>query len=280
MTQPQPGWYPDPADAERQRYWAGDAWTAETRTSTVPAAAPSTTPGDPYARYARNATSSVPVYKGPASPATAAKSGAGPTTADGVPLAGWWWRVLAFVIDFIALSVVQAVYQPLIPHLNAGLTAWVEDALNAISQGSTTLPSMWDPSYQLTSAIAISTGLEIVLLCLYFGLMTGLVGATLGQMACGLRVVPSDKPRAGRGLPAGPTIIRVLLQVILPTLLLSAGGFLAMDQASASYYALGTTLVPVGVGYAVVNFLWGAWTPTRQCVHDRAARTQVVRPTG
>ena len=238
---------------------------------------------DPYARYAAKAANTaagpVPVYKGPASASTM-PSTARPTTADGVPLAGWWWRVLAFVIDYIVMSVVQAFYQPLIPHLTSGLTQWIQDALNAAMQGSTTLPSFWDPAYQLGQAMITSTVIELVLLFLYFGLMTGLVGATLGQMACGLRVVPSDKPRPSRGLPAGPTIIRVFLQVILPTVLLSAGAFLAMNQASASYYALGTTLVPVGLGYTFVNFLWGAWTPKRQCIHDRAARTQVVRPAG
>ena len=31
---------------------------------------------------------------------------AGPTTPDGEPLAGWWWRVLAFVIDSFIVSVV------------------------------------------------------------------------------------------------------------------------------------------------------------------------------
>jgi hypothetical protein len=28
---PESGWYPDPADANRQRYWDGKHWTAETR---------------------------------------------------------------------------------------------------------------------------------------------------------------------------------------------------------------------------------------------------------
>ena len=27
---PPPGWYPDPTDAERQRYWDGEAWTTHT----------------------------------------------------------------------------------------------------------------------------------------------------------------------------------------------------------------------------------------------------------
>jgi len=271
MTEPQPGWYPDPADAARQRYWAGDAWTAETRDSTVPAASPAQAgpAADPYARYAQNATgtTTVPVYKGPAaSPAVAA------------PLSGWWWRVLAFVMDYIILSVVQTVYQPLIPHLTSGLTQWMQDLLDAAMQGSATLPSVWNPDYQLGQAMMISAGTELVLLCLYFGLMTAIFGATVGQMACGLRVVPVDKTDAPRGLPAGPVVVRVLLQMILPFVLLTGGGFLVMDQTSASYYTLGGALAFAGIVYAVLNYLWAAWDPKRQCIHDKAARTQVVRP--
>jgi hypothetical protein len=31
MTTPEPGWYPDPDSAERDRYWDGESWTAITR---------------------------------------------------------------------------------------------------------------------------------------------------------------------------------------------------------------------------------------------------------
>jgi len=276
MTEPQPGWYPDPADAERQRYWAGDAWTAETRTATPPAAAPaSPTPADPYARYAQSA-SVMPVYKGPATPATPPVSG--PATTDGVSLAGWWWRVLAFILDGIVLSVVQAIYQPLIPNLTSGTTNWLTDALNAITQGSTILPSIWDPKYQLAQGLMISTVLQIVVAFLYFGLLTTLFGATVGQLACGLRVVPFGQGLAPRRLPAGPVALRAGLQVVLPIALLTGGGFLVLDVASALHNTLGSALTWAGLLYIVFNYLWPVWDPKRQCIHDKLARTQVVRP--
>ncbi|MCL2489701.1 MAG: RDD family protein [Propionibacteriaceae bacterium] len=277
MTEPQPGWYPDPADAERQRYWAGDAWTAETRTATTPTAAPATSASaDPYTRYAQSA-SVMPVYKGPAIPAAPLAS-SGPATTDGVRLAGWWWRVLAFILDGIVLSVVQTIYQPLIPNLMSGTTNWLTDALNAITQGATTLPSIWDSKYQLAQSLMISTGLQIVVACLYFGALTALFGATVGQLACGLRVVPAGKGLAPRRMPAGPIALRVLLQVVLPIALLTGGGFLVLDVTSALRNSLGSALTWAGLLYVVFNYLWPVWDPKRQCIHDKLARTQVVRP--
>ena len=42
MTLPPPGWYPDPEQPTRKRWWSGDTWTARTddTTPTAPAPAP------------------------------------------------------------------------------------------------------------------------------------------------------------------------------------------------------------------------------------------------
>ena len=55
------------------------------------------------------------------------------TTADGVPLAGWWWRVLAAVIDNVLLSTVVTivggpVWLPIYEAFAAYLEAVVEAA--------------------------------------------------------------------------------------------------------------------------------------------------------
>ncbi|MCL2652300.1 MAG: RDD family protein [Propionibacteriaceae bacterium] len=268
MTQPQPGWYPDPADAERQRYWAGDAWTAETRTATTPTAAPaSAASSDPYARYAQGATG-IPVYKGPATPATAPAVASGPTTADGVPLAGWWWRVLAAVLDYVLLGVIAIFYLPLIPNLYSGMTAFVQDVMNATVSGAA-LPSFTDPIYHLQTALLTMGAVELGVACVYVAVMLGFAGATLGQMACGLRVVPVDHGTAPRRLPPFPIAMRLVFYTALPT---------ALGFAAYTNLAIASMLSYVGLTYQIFNYLWAVWDPKRQCIHDKLARTQVVRP--
>src|SRR5688500_7784117 len=67
MSQAPPGWYPDPGAppgvTPLLRWWDGGRWTEHLQHPPQPASRP------------------------------------GPTTEDGQPLAGWWWRVLAWVID-------------------------------------------------------------------------------------------------------------------------------------------------------------------------------------
>ena len=78
MSTPEPGWYPDPNPAAPPgflRWWDGEPVDRATC--------------EPEGR-----------------PSAAAARRPGPTTADGQPLAGWWWRVLAYVVDTVVLSVV------------------------------------------------------------------------------------------------------------------------------------------------------------------------------
>ena len=76
-------------------------------------------------------------------------------------------------------------------------------------------------------------------------------GATLGMLACGLRVVPLDEGRSAARLSWSSVVVRSLLWVLPWTLSL---GILS-----------------------VVDALLPLWHPKRQTLHDLAARTQVVR---
>ena len=95
MTQVPAGWYPDPSAPQtdgygRVRYWDGIAWTDHVQMPTPTYAGP-------------------PAYQQPpAYPGYAAYANPVPSTPDGVPLAGWWWRVLAQIIDGILLAPVTA----------------------------------------------------------------------------------------------------------------------------------------------------------------------------
>jgi len=109
----QPGWHPDPVPPRpgqpaQLRYWDGTRWTEHTAPAQPPAAS------DHYA---------APAYQGqyaaaPSDPAAYAATYAAayaysgpPSTPDGVPLAGWWWRVLALVIDWMIVDGAQAAQQ-------------------------------------------------------------------------------------------------------------------------------------------------------------------------
>jgi len=194
-----------------------------------------------------------------------------PMTADGVPLAGWWWRVLAAILDGLLLGVIAIIYLPLIPNLYSGMTAWVQDVMNAAMSGTTTMPSFTDPAYHLQTALLTMSLVELAVACVYVALMLGLAGATLGQMACGLRVVPVDCGKAPRRLPLYPIAMRLVFYTALPTVLNFAG---------YTNLAIAGILSTIGLVYSLFNYLWATWDPKRQCIHDKIARTQVVRPAG
>ena len=291
MSQPQPGWYPDPADPARQRYWAGDAWTAETRDigAPPPAAAPVPPPppgpADPYASYAAGATdqavapAGLPQYRGPATARPNLYPGTGPRTADGVPLAGWWWRVLAACLDSLLLSIVGMVYAPLLlSDISASMTRWYNQIWQMVNSGdfNGTFPSPLDPAYGLATTIAIFSAVSLGVSIVYVFLMLRFIGGTLGQMACGLRVVPVDKGEAHHGLPVSCIIGRVIFYSLLPSGLYMIN-FLVLGSGNASLAGVGSLCATVGGLYWLINVLWAAWDAKRQCLHDKLARTQVVR---
>ena len=175
-------------------------------------------------------------------------------TADGVPLADWGRRVGASLLDTLVLVVVA------IPVM-IGL-----DVFPIIGSGSVSGPT--NGIYEIFSlAIAF----------LYNGLLLKLAGATLGQLACGLRVVPVDQGRAVRSLSARAIVMRILFYSVVPSLVSFAASAL---RNTGSLPMLWIALLVSGAGsvYTLLNVLWALWDPKRQCLHDKVARTQVVHP--
>ncbi|MGO1384688.1 MAG: DUF2510 domain-containing protein, partial [Arachnia sp.] len=94
---PPAGWYPDPAGSDGQRYWDGAGWSQVTRPS-------NTSPGDyipepgqssVYSSYAQaQTTQSIDDSR----TQWGQESGVSGTNRQPV-LAGFWWRVLATIID-------------------------------------------------------------------------------------------------------------------------------------------------------------------------------------
>jgi uncharacterized RDD family membrane protein YckC len=250
------GWYPDPLDLSRERYWDGWQWARDTREAQgrPPYQQPAPTrpaPG-PYA--------TGPWQPGPGAvpPGAAYGGGAGVasrqarTTADGVPLAGWWWRALAGLIDALLVGTVSLVatlpfYRPL---LGALRTFW-DSALQAAQAGAQP-PATPNFSAMMTGGDQLLVTLVTLAIGLAYHLpLLRARGATLGLMACGLRVVPLDQGRSTERLSWSSVVVRALLWVLPGAL-------------SLRILTVADVLLPL-------------WHPKRQTLHDLAARTQVVR---
>jgi uncharacterized RDD family membrane protein YckC len=168
-------------------------------------------------------------------------------------LAEWWRRLLARVIDGLILGVI---FSPLwIPPWRTFV-----NQLKAIADRYPTGTRLGTiPAAK--NAIATAEG-HLVARLFVVGLVFYLVaflydwiqhsawGQTIGKRALGTKVVKADgNPRIGGGSAAG----------------------------RAAIYAL-TPLVPfVGGLFDLLNELWLTWDPRRQCLHDKAAHTVVIK---
>ena len=274
------GWYPDPVNQVNERYWDGWQWTKNVREREVPGqrpvwppaqayAPPPQQPGQPGPQPPNPYQQAQPPYQQnpyqqqhpyPSGYAPAGYPTQQPTTADGVPLAGWWWRFLAVVIDAIVVSMVSSVVTlPWQARLNALFGGWAEELVVALQTGS---PPP-DLAPLLVSPVVVTVVLIGFLLALaYHIVMLRFLRATVGKLALGLRVVPADRGRSTGPLPWGTVALRSV-SWLLP----SGSG--------------PTALVPL-VGFVLLVFhavdaLFAVRLPRRQAIHDVAARTQVVK---
>ena len=291
------GWYPDPSDPTRERYWEGLQWTQHTRAPEAPAA----WGGQPYGQQPYGQSGGYPYGQQPGvtqpygqqpygqqpygqgqqpggypygqqQPGVQpyawgyAAQPTGPTTEDGVPLAGWWARLVAFLIDSLLLGLVTSVVTaPLMaPYTNA-LTVWVDDIMRESVQGTlsgdlaSVLASMPQPIGVMGFWPALLGVLApMAVWFLSYLLLTRFRGATLGKMLLGLRVVPTGQGRSTERLGWGAAALRALVWV-LPSL-----------------SSLGTAFSFLSV-FRYLDGLWAAWDRKRQTLHDKVARTQVIR---
>ncbi|MDR0837865.1 MAG: RDD family protein [Propionibacteriaceae bacterium] len=322
VSVPAAGWYPDPADAARQRYWDGAHWTADIRGAQPTSGAPGlAAPVDPYAAQQQPAfiTPTQPSYGDPAqAPANniapgygapagfgaagAAAGGAvpgygaapaqqqapagipnygaygdayyippanyananGPATPDGVPLAGWWWRVLAVIVDGILLNILSLFYTRLLPAEWGYSATRMTDVYQDILAGK----------YIDLSGFVLGSLIVSVVGIAYVVAMLSIKGATVGQLACGLRVVPVGQGRYYEnhsGLLIGKAVIGVCVYnvSILATVLL-----LFPSLQMSALYSILTLAISL---FTALNYLWPLWDSKKQALHNKFAGTQVVR---
>jgi uncharacterized RDD family membrane protein YckC len=235
----QPGWHPDPVPPQygqpaQLRYWDGTRWTEHT----APAQAPAATQ-----QYA-----APQVYGGPRPVAA---------TPDGVPLAGWWQRVGALVLDSILLGIVGGIVAlPWIRDVWHTYADWIDDALRTSDGGSSATIDTAQLQRDLVKPLAIIGAINLALGFVYNVAFLMWKQATPGKMLIGLRVRLRETP--------GP--------MPLTTVLLRWVG----------QYAIGILgLVPfvgsIGGLYSLLNYLWPLWDDKNQALHDKLAKTNVVR---
>ena len=171
-------------------------------------------------------------------------------TADGVPLSGWWWRVLAAVIDYLILStVVTIVAAPLWLPVYEAFAAYFQAIVEAQRTG---VPPVMDPTQLFpVRAQALLTALTVGIGLIYHVLFLRWRGATVGKLACRLHVVPVDRGLHRGGLSWNAAVVRAAIWVL---------------PGISSLLAL----------FTVVDALFPLWQPKRQALHDLAAKTQVV----
>lgn len=231
---PAPGWYPDPAQPGLERFWNGGGWTYDTRATGPAAGWPAQAGGYQQGGYPQGAYLA---------------GRPGPRTADGVPLAGWWGRVGASLVDSLVVGLLALLAStPFLSEMAVGLQRWVYDAVRAVELGGQP-PDYLDPRYGLTEPYLAMVLISVAVQGIYSVVMQTWRGATLGMLAVGLRVVPDGRGREHHGLALGTATLRWIIYTLT--------GLLWIVQ-------LISVLLPLA-------------NAKRQTLHDIVARTQVVR---
>lgn len=250
MTQIPAGWYPDPdpdvpPEHRGQRYWDGATWTEHVQPP--PGAYPRPgAPGGPY--------SPIPGY--PTEPGYGGAPAAVATTPDGERLAGWWQRVGAYVIDLLVMTpLVFLLAWPWMSDILSAYSELVGDAMTSTRSGGA-MPDQAAVLGEIVVPVLMVTVIGVGVNFVYNVTFLKWRAATPGKMAVGLRVRLREIP----GPLSWGTVLRRWL--------------------GQNWYGLASG-VPILGGVAslwpVVDLLWPLWDDKNQALHDKVAKTNVVR---
>jgi uncharacterized RDD family membrane protein YckC len=236
-----------------------DSWHFAPQPTPQPTVEPAAAPAQPAGVQVPYGTSphyGTPPYGGPAGygtqpmphPAYGAAYGGGPPGRD-PGLAEWWRRLLARLIDVAAVAVVLLPIS--IPMLSPSFSR-LEQIANQYPNLSTAQAQSAFSSAEsrFLGALYTVSLIAAAVWFLYDAIQHAKWGQTLGKRALSTRVVSADD-----GSPVN-TVAAV---------------------KRAAVYALVPVIPLLGTFFAVINELWLLWDRRRQCLHDKAARTIVVR---
>jgi len=168
-------------------------------------------------------------------------------------LAEWWQRLLARIIDAAVILVLASPFW--LPPF-ATYAHRIQDVQN-LYHGDVSSPAAQTAisvaGSRLFGSLLLSGIAGALITMAYDWIQHGLWGKTLGKRAVGTMVVTADTRSKISGGAAG---------------------------GRAAVYALPSAIPIIGTLFAAVNELWLLWDKRRQCLHDKAARTVVIKARG
>jgi uncharacterized RDD family membrane protein YckC len=230
------GWHPDPEPKAPGapallRYWDGTRWTDQV------------SPAPPLGQH--NFQSPYDIKKSR-------------TTPDGVPLAGWWHRVGAYLIDaVIVLAIVGVVAAPWFGEIFDVYADFIDEAIADAEAGRQTTTSTTELQNEIYGPLVVITAIS---LAVGFAYNVGFLmwkQATPGKLLTGLRVRRREVPGP---MPLGTVVLRWFGQF----------GIVGLSGLVPFVGSLGGL-------YGILDVLWPLWDDKKQAIHDKIAKTNVVR---
>jgi uncharacterized RDD family membrane protein YckC len=172
-----------------------------------------------------------------------------PGPAPGLAYAGFFWRLLGYLLDLVILFVIEAPIT--IPFVYVPIARYYGDHPPAAGQTVATLPS------DLSNRFLLIGILGALISAAYFGGLVAWKGRTVGQRAMGLSVVRVED---GGRLPLERSLLRASI--------FWGPGVLGLVPTVGSIAGL----------VALIGMLSAAWDQRKQGWHDKLGRSLVVKP--
>lgn len=167
---------------------------------------------------------------------------------DGARVAGWWMRVLARFLDGLVTTVpLLLLGLPLIHDIVDKIRDYV-DAADAADRAGLPIPHFNTGSITRDFVLLGLIGGAVQII--YEVVLLKLCGATVGKLACGLRVRAWDV--------RGPLTWAAVLKRVVS-------------------FQVATSVPQVGSLYYLIDVLWPLWDSRKQALHDKVAGTAVVK---
>jgi uncharacterized RDD family membrane protein YckC len=262
----EPGWYrdpapPNPAYPTTLRYWDGQSWTGQVKAASKrEREAWHRELAETRARQAAEQWERA-VATGTVAPeqlAAAAVASQRFATPDGQLLSGWWRRVGAVLLDGVVTGTLGLlVGWPWVRQVGRGYSEF----LGLVSQSARTGGPLPDTAAFERAVAGPLLTLGLIMLVVQMVYNIGFLkafAATPGKMALGIEVRLREEP----GVLSWGTVLRRWFAQNVGALI----GIIPLVGL-------------VGSVYTLLDCLWPLWDGRRQALHDKFARTNVVRRT-